>query len=755
MDRPNQSTISERPSPEQIIREIAIETRAASLLTAPFSQDEFLSTASAFAHEPLAPGDRTEKALTNLSSFFARLIDDETYGVIGNPHNNPVSRPRVAYFRQRIGDVATQSGLIVIADDLIVPYYNAAEGSGKWGKPAQHAARLLLWASGMVDFGIQQKLVSKSNKYVLDTLRGSGDDYETLRDAVRAKLAILEELPIQATPVPISARAERHRRAASRPTESTNEVQRAQTPTIDPHSLTVPKEYNRHREQDRGAVKPQLIVLKQLIENITEEDPDLQAELEILTDELSIREAHLAIGTLLQIASNRNTDHRSETSFLIPWQATGRIAREVVARTNAPSNGMVYKRYEADTRMISRCVTAEELERVITNGGVLPDVLYSPTIASITEDALLDLVKTESHGGQVMLEAWRDQSREDRITAEEEVMLAQTLQKGIEADKALEESRIHEALSDRRLTAVASGEFTTEELGLNDDALTILLEIEELQSDSKAGKKAYEELVRCNQRLLHSIAKDFASPKNALLDETALVSVGNEVLCVIINDFDPDYGAKLSSFLYKRITQAVQAHIESVGISRGYQNVLRQINRAKARIASHTGNLEPSAEEIAADINQHRKAKRRTTAVTINNALEAQRAVENVSWETPVGNSESTSSNTTLGDAQADNTTTEDIEDLHTEMTKDQLTEKLIEILSFTEEGIRRARPQVQIDVTIAKMLFVDGSAVDKEIAGHYGWTEKQAKQRISNIEAKIRIPENAAALLRIIRGEE
>ena len=79
-------------------------------------------------------------------------------------------------------------------------------------------------------------------------------------------------------------------------------------------------------------------------------------------------------------------------------------------------------------------------------------------------------------------------------------------------------------------------------------------------SQKRAGRRAYEKLIRCNLRLVVSVAKRFANrmKRSEMLD---IVQEGNCGLAHGIKKFDPERGYALSTYVYWWIRQSITRYL--------------------------------------------------------------------------------------------------------------------------------------------------------------------------------------------------
>lgn len=115
----------------------------------------------------------------------------------------------------------------------------------------------------------------------------------------------------------------------------------------------------------------------------------------------------------------------------------------------------------------------------------------------------------------------------------------------------------------------------------------------------RAGcQEARNELWRCNQRLIVSVAKHFMGRGMSLED---LVSEGQEGLARALDKFDPGRGLKLSTYAVYWIRQALRRALDNDGLIRlpvHRGEAIDQLRRAEADYASFNGAW-PADDEIA------------------------------------------------------------------------------------------------------------------------------------------------------------
>ena len=113
---------------------------------------------------------------------------------------------------------------------------------------------------------------------------------------------------------------------------------------------------------------------------------------------------------------------------------------------------------------------------------------------------------------------------------------------------------------------------------------------------------AYEKIIRCNQGLVASIAKDYVRPE---VDDDDLVSEGNIGLMKAIEKFDYKKGFKFSTYAVWWIRQGITRYLNNEGrtirIPAHAQEKLIKINNYIKHYVEEYG-TEPSYEEIGAAI---------------------------------------------------------------------------------------------------------------------------------------------------------
>ncbi|QIN80239.1 sigma-70 family RNA polymerase sigma factor [Rubrobacter marinus] len=144
----------------------------------------------------------------------------------------------------------------------------------------------------------------------------------------------------------------------------------------------------------------------------------------------------------------------------------------------------------------------------------------------------------------------------------------------------------------------------------------------------QAGDEAaYEELVRCNLRLVVSIARGYAGRG---LEYADLIQEGNLGLMRAARGFDPKFGTKFSTYATWWIKQSMGRAISNKAVAIRLPvhaaEEERAVNGARKHLRSSTGR-EPTLEEIAVFTGKSKG--------WVNNALTARKTV--VSYDVPIG----------------------------------------------------------------------------------------------------------------------
>jgi RNA polymerase primary sigma factor len=173
--------------------------------------------------------------------------------------------------------------------------------------------------------------------------------------------------------------------------------------------------------------------------------------------------------------------------------------------------------------------------------------------------------------------------------------------------------------------------------------LTPKEEIELAKRIRRGDKKAREQMITANLRLVVKIARDYEGLGLPLLD---LINEGNIGLMKGVQRFDPTKGAKLSSYASWWIKQAVRRALsnqsKTIRLPVHVVDRLAHIRRSEVKL-HETLDREPTDEEVADDLGLDARRIRRYRAASL----------APVSLDSPVGVDDSTSISEHVADASA------------------------------------------------------------------------------------------------------
>lgn len=167
------------------------------------------------------------------------------------------------------------------------------------------------------------------------------------------------------------------------------------------------------------------------------------------------------------------------------------------------------------------------------------------------------------------------------LRPQEEVDLANRLQRGLKAEAKLAKSRKRGKAKAPPISANQKAKFKTQ--------------IED-------GRAAREKLIKGNLRLVVKIAQDYANMGLPLLD---LISEGNIGLVKAVERFNPNKGAKLSTYAAWWIKQAVKRALSNQGrtirIPVHMNDKISRMRRVESQLQEEFGR-EPTDEELAEEL---------------------------------------------------------------------------------------------------------------------------------------------------------
>ncbi len=276
------------------------------------------------------------------------------------------------------------------------------------------------------------------------------------------------------------------------------------------------------------------------------------------------------------------------------------------------------------------------------------------------------------------------------LDAEDEVRLAKAIETGRKADGALESEK-----DDKKRR--------------------------NLHQMVRAGEEARQTFIRCNLRLVVSIAKRYGHAKLPFLD---LVQEGNLGLIRAVEKFEYRKGFKFSTYatwwIRQAITRAIADKSRTIRVPVHMMDTINQLHSAEGNLTKRLGR-QPTDEELADE-----------SGLTVEKITEARKvAPEPVSIFEPVGDD-----NAMLGDF---------IEDLDAAAPFDLIASKLnIENLRFVLERL------TDRERTIIEMRYGLGggdTATLDEVGRHFNVTRERIRQIEAKALAKMRHPSTPGGL--------
>ena len=335
--------------------------------------------------------------------------------------------------------------------------------------------------------------------------------------------------------------------------------------------------------------------------------------------------------------------------------------------------------------------TLENMGVEIETGGVLEkalgddddDEVFEPeAVEEVPEEELIDtsaMAETFAIDDPVRMYL-KEIGKVDLLTPEEEVTLAEQMQKGNEAAARIE----------------AEGDAIPAE------------ERAQLDQDIKLGDKAKKRLAEANLRLVVSIAKRYVGRGMLFLD---LIQEGNLGLIKAVEKFDYRKGYKFSTYatwwIRQAITRAIADQARTIRIPVHMVETINKLIRVSRQLLQEYGR-EPLPEEIAAEMGIPEDKVREIIKI----------AQEPVSLETPIGEEEDSH----LGDFIPDDDAPAPADAAAFTLLKEQLM-SVLSTLTPREEMVLKLRFGLE-----------DGRARTLEEVGK---EFKVTRERIRQIEAK------------------
>lgn len=339
------------------------------------------------------------------------------------------------------------------------------------------------------------------------------------------------------------------------------------------------------------------------------------------------------------------------------------------------------KMYETLENMGIEVETKSVLAK-IANDDIDEDDVFPDEVEEVTEEELVDtsaMAETFAIDDPVRMYL-KEIGKVDLLSPEEEISLAERMQKGAEAIARL----------------------TEESATLSDS------ERKELQQAVKAGDRAKKRLAEANLRLVVSIAKRYVGRGMLFLD---LIQEGNLGLIKAVEKFDSTKGFKFSTYatwwIRQAITRAIADQARTIRIPVHMVETINKVIRVSRQLLQELGH-DPSPEEIAREMNMPVDRVRDILKI----------AQEPVSLETPIGEEEDSH----LGDFIPDDDAPEPAEAASFTLLKEQLID-VLKTLTPREEKVLRLRFGIE-----------DGHARTLEEVGK---VFNVTRERIRQIEAK------------------
>lgn len=241
--------------------------------------------------------------------------------------------------------------------------------------------------------------------------------------------------------------------------------------------------------------------------------------------------------------------------------------------------------------------------------------------------------------------------------------------------------------------------------------LTPQEEIELAARIKKGDKRAREQMIKANLRLVVKIARDYEGIGLPLLD---LISEGNIGLMKAVERFDPAKGGKLSTYgswwIKQSIKRALANQSKTIRLPVHLVDKISKMRRTAMRLQEELGR-EPTDEELADDLG--------TTASRVAQMRMA--AIRPASLDAPIGDEDSNNFAEVVQDESAD-TPYEQLE----EKTVTRMLQEMVKTLDPREATILRAR--FGLDGGPQKTL--------EEVGQKFGVTRERVRQ-IQNIALK------------------
>jgi RNA polymerase primary sigma factor len=291
-------------------------------------------------------------------------------------------------------------------------------------------------------------------------------------------------------------------------------------------------------------------------------------------------------------------------------------------------------------------------------------------------------------------------ARTPLLDAAAEVELSKTIEAGLFAEALLAEGRVGRKKGGAPMSATEA----------------------ELEWLAEEGRKAVDQFISANLRLVVSIARKYGRAQMPMLD---LIQEGNTGLIRAVEKFDYTKGYKFSTYatwwIRQAITRAMADQARTIRIPVHMVEVINKLGRIQRELLQDLGR-EPTPEELAKEMD-----------ITPDKVLEIQQyAREPISLDQTIGDE----GDSQLGDFIEDSEAVVAVDAVSFTLLQDQL-QAVLQTLSEREAGVVRLR----FGLTDGQPRTLD------EIGQVYGVTRERIRQIESKTMSKLRHPSRSQVL--------
>ena len=359
------------------------------------------------------------------------------------------------------------------------------------------------------------------------------------------------------------------------------------------------------------------------------------------------------------------------------------------------------KLYETLESMGVEVETEGVLEKALGDGD--DDSFEPDTVEEVPEEELIDtsaMAETFAIDDPVRMYL-KEIGKVDLLTPEEEVTLAERMQKGSAAAERI----------------AAEGDAIPPE------------ERAQLDKDIKAGDRAKKRLAEANLRLVVSIAKRYVGRGMLFLD---LIQEGNLGLIKAVEKFDSTKGFKFSTYatwwIRQAITRSIADQARTIRIPVHMIETINRMNRITRQELQETG-VEPDSRRLAELMDMPEDKILKIMKI----------AKEPISMETPIGDDDDSH----LGDFLEDTQTTAPAEAIQNSSLSETV-KQVLDSLSPREAKVLRMRfgIEMQSDHTL------------EEVGKQFDVTRERIRQIETKALRKLRHPSRADKLKSFVEGD-